>query len=77
MIKTFKEGNKTKVMQWKAFSCSNCDWIGAADKDDYKSSSHYNESYYYLRCPCCDSAFAHEIEDETLKEEILREIWYE
>lgn len=74
MIKTFKEGNQEKLKQWKVFSCGICGWIGAADKDDYKSRSHYNEVYYYLSCPHCNSVFAYEVEDESLKEEVLRKV---
>lgn len=76
MIKTFKRGNQERLKRWKVFQCNTCGWIGAADKDSYEYSTQYNEEHYYLNCPCCNHTSAYEVEDEALKEQVLREVLF-
>ena len=56
-MKIIKEGDKKlaelKRNKVKRFECSFCGCIWEANKDEYVTSSQYNDEYYYSFCPCC------------------------
>lgn len=44
---------KRKAKEIRRFKCDRCECIFEAEKSEYKSSSQYNETYYYCECPNC------------------------
>lgn len=52
-MKILVQGDKKKLKGIKTFNCIVCGCIFEADNTEYKLSSQYNESYYYINCPFC------------------------
>lgn len=52
-MKIIKEGDLKRIKKIKTFSCKACGCVVEADKTEYKSNSQYNDTYYYMECPCC------------------------
>jgi len=52
-MKIIKNGDMQKLKMTKHFSCKKCGCVFEADKDEYKSGSQYNETYYFCKCPFC------------------------
>ena len=68
-METLREGNREKLLLYKYFKCPKCDWIGKADKNEYKGVTQYNETHYTVQCPCCkNTAFEISSTDSELAE---------
>lgn len=55
MKRIIKKGDLNKIYKIKTFNCDHCGCIFEADLGDYKRGSQYNEVYYYVPCPYCNS----------------------
>ena len=52
-MKTIIKGNPNVAKEIKYFKCKRCGWVGSAEKGEYKSETQYNETEYWVKCPCC------------------------
>ena len=52
-MKIIKNGDMQKLKMTKHFSCKKCGCVFEADKDEYKSGSQYNETYYFYYRDYC------------------------
>lgn len=52
-MKILKQGNPDVSKGYKYFECSKCGLIAKASKDEYFEDQHYNQTTYYIICPCC------------------------
>lgn len=57
MINILQNGNgdlaSRRLRQVKMFKCPLCECVFEADKDEYKTDSWRNETYYDCACPFC------------------------
>lgn len=44
--------------------CERCGCVFAYNKEDVKVDHQYNESYYWVKCPCCDKTIVVKCFDE-------------
>ena len=52
-MKIIIKGDLKKLKKVKTFDCNFCGCLFEANKDEYKSGSQYNQTYYYCICPFC------------------------
>lgn len=55
-MKIIKKGDPAKLITAKRFECCMCGCVFEADKDEYKCSMQYNETYFYCKCPFCGAS---------------------
>lgn len=72
-MKTIIQGNRDAVKEYKYFTCSRCGWSGKAEKGEYQSATQYNETSYWVRCPCCNYYCANEITEAAVLARIKQE----
>lgn len=52
-MKIIKFGDRQKKAI-KRFVCDECGCIFEADRAEYETRFHRNETYYAVNCPCCN-----------------------
>lgn len=53
-MKTIVAGNRDILKRYKYFECSDCGWVGKADKDEYSRGEAQLGYYYTVVCPICN-----------------------
>lgn len=52
-MKIIQDGNLDKLKEIVRFTCKRCGCVFEAEKNEYKTSTQYNETYYICKCPFC------------------------
>lgn len=53
-MRIIKHGDLERKAERKRFTCRDCGCVFDAESGEYKIGTHYNETYFSCRCPCCN-----------------------